>query len=141
MEQALPDTREQAAPALPGGRDPILEIKDLHTYFFVEKKTLRAVNGVTLTLDRQSTLGIVGESGCGKSVTAMSVMRLIKDPPGKIAGGEILLHRRDGRGTVDLTKLDPRGPQIREIRGGEIVGERLDLELFGRRHMRSVYRS
>ena len=76
------------------GRSPILEIKDLHTYFFLERGVVKAVNGVNLTLDRQSTLGVVGESGCGKSVTAMSVMRLIRYPPGRIVQGEILLHRK-----------------------------------------------
>ena len=111
--------RAQSAPH--GNGKPILEIKDLHTYFFVEKRVLRAVRGVTLTLGRQSTLGVVGESGCGKSVTAMSVMRLIKDPPGKITQGEILLHRTDDKPPVDIAKLDPRGPQIRAIRGGEIA--------------------
>ena len=75
----------QAAPASTlAGDQPILEINDLHTYFFLERGTVRAVDGVNLTLGRQSTLGVVGESGCGKSVTAMSIMRLIKDPPGRI---------------------------------------------------------
>jgi peptide/nickel transport system ATP-binding protein/oligopeptide transport system ATP-binding protein len=102
----------------------ILEIKDLKTYFFLEKGTVKAVDGVDLKLARKSTLGVVGESGCGKSVTARSVMRIIKSPPGKIVGGQILLHRQTGqnghRKTVDITTLDPRGPEIRHIRGGEI---------------------
>ncbi|MFN8489658.1 MAG: ABC transporter ATP-binding protein [Caldilineaceae bacterium] len=101
--------------------DAILEIKDLKTYFFLERGTVKAVNGVNLTLGRQSTLGIVGESGCGKSVTAASVMRLVKWPPGKIVGGEILLHRKDGKPPVDIAQLDPRGPEMRAIRGGEIA--------------------
>src|SRR6266567_3152965 len=71
---------------------PILEIKDLKTYFFLERSTVRALDGVNLSLPRKSTLGLVGESGCGKSVMAMSVMRLIQSPPGKIVEGEILLH-------------------------------------------------
>ena len=104
----------------PGGDQPVLEIKNLHTRFFLEKGVVNAVNGVNLTLTRQSTLGVVGESGCGKSVTAMSVMRLVKYPPGKIVDGQILLHRRDGRPPVDLVTLDQRGPEIRAIRGGEI---------------------
>ncbi len=99
--------------------DPVLEIQNLHTYFFLEKGIVQAVKGVNLTLERQSTLGVVGESGCGKSVTAMSTMRLVKWPPGKIVDGKILLHRKDGP-PVDLVKLDPRGPEIRAIRGGEI---------------------
>jgi len=99
---------------------PILEIKNLHTHFFLEKGTVKAVNGVNLTLDRQATLGVVGESGCGKSVTAMSVMRLVKWPPGKVVSGEILLHREDGKPPIDIAKLDSRGAQMRAIRGGEI---------------------
>jgi len=100
--------------------DPVLEIQNLHTHFFLEKGIVKAVNGVSLTLGRQATLGVVGESGCGKSVTAMSTMRLVKWPPGKIVDGKILLHRKDGKPPVDLAQLDPRGPEIRAIRGGEI---------------------
>ena len=108
---------EQTIKAAP---EPLLEIKNLKTYFFLERATVKAVNGVNLTLGRQSTLGVVGESGCGKSVTAHSIMRLIKEPPGKIVEGEMLLHQEDGA-IVDLAKLDPRGQQIREIRGGQIA--------------------
>jgi len=101
---------------------PILEIKNLKTYFFLEKSTVRAVDGVNLTLPRKSTLGVVGESGCGKSVMAMSVMRLIQSPPGKIVEGQIYLYRSKGKSSkVDITQLDPRGPEMREIRGGEIA--------------------
>jgi oligopeptide/dipeptide ABC transporter ATP-binding protein len=108
---------EQTIKAAP---EPLLEIKNLKTYFFLERATVKAVNGVNLTLGRQSTLGVVGESGCGKSVTAHSIMRLIKEPPGKIVEGEMLLHQDDGT-IVDLAKLDPRGRRIREIRGGQIA--------------------
>jgi peptide/nickel transport system ATP-binding protein/oligopeptide transport system ATP-binding protein len=100
---------------------PILEIKNLHTAFFLEKGVVRAVRGVDLTLGRRSTLGLVGESGCGKSVTARSVMRLIKSPPGQITDGEILLHRNNDDAPVDLVKLDPKGAEMRHIRGGEIA--------------------
>ncbi|MBN1284786.1 MAG: ABC transporter ATP-binding protein [Anaerolineae bacterium] len=100
---------------------PILEIKKLKTYFFLEKSTVRAVEGVDLTLPHKTTLGLVGESGCGKSVTAMSVMRLIQSPPGKIVEGEIHLHRKQTGETVDIAQLDPRGPEMREIRGGDIA--------------------
>ena len=93
--------------------DPILELKNLHTYFFVERGVVKAVNGVNLSLERRSTLGVVGESGCGKSVTAMSVMRLIKDPPGKIAEGEIWLHKEPGGAGIDIASLDPMGREIR----------------------------
>ncbi|MFZ1756216.1 MAG: ABC transporter ATP-binding protein [Caldilineaceae bacterium] len=107
-------------PTIKSTPEPLLEIKNLKTYFFLERATVKAVNGVNLTLGRQSTLGVVGESGCGKSVTAHSIMRLIKEPPGKIVEGEMLLHQDDGT-VVDLVKLNPRGRQIREIRGGEIA--------------------
>jgi hypothetical protein len=99
----------------------ILEIKSLKTYFFLENGTVRAVDGVDLKLDRNTTLGLVGESGCGKSVTALSVMRLIQCPPGKIVEGEILFYHNGGRHGVDIARLDPRGSQMRNIRGGEIA--------------------
>jgi oligopeptide/dipeptide ABC transporter ATP-binding protein len=104
-----------------GTTSPILEIKNLHTYFFQETGTVRAVRGVDLTLGRQSVLGIVGESGCGKSITAMSVMQLIKSPPGRIVKGEILFHREQGKPPINIVDLDPAGGEMRQIRGGEIA--------------------
>jgi oligopeptide/dipeptide ABC transporter ATP-binding protein len=101
----------------------ILELKNLKTYFFLDKGTVRAVDGVNLKLDRKSTLGVVGESGCGKSVTFRSVMQLIQSPPGKIVDGEILFHHGNGNGqkeVIDIVKLDPKGSKMRDIRGGEI---------------------
>src|SRR5690349_14734309 len=100
---------------------PILEIKDLKTYFFLEKSTVRALDGINLTLNRKKTLGLVGESGCGKSIMAMSIMRLIQSPPGKIVDGEINLHRKGGQEVVDLVKLEQYGPEMRDIRGREIA--------------------
>src|SRR5258708_31480995 len=100
---------------------PILEIKDLKTYFCLERSTVRALDGVNLTLPRKSTLGLVGERGCGKSVMAMSVMRLIQSPPGKIINGQINLHRKKTGQVIDIAKLDPRGLEMRNIRGGEIA--------------------
>src|SRR3954452_15610843 len=101
----------------------VLTINDLKTYFFLEDATVKSVNGVSLTLKRNQTLGLVGESGCGKSITAMSIMRLIKSPPGKIVDGQILLHQEQNGGarTTDLVKLNPHGTQMRAIRGGEIA--------------------
>ena len=97
---------------------PLIEVKGLHTGFHLETGTVHAVNGVDFTIEREKTLGVVGESGCGKSVTALSIMGLIRSP-GKIEAGEILFHRN---GTVvDLAKLDPKGPKIRSIRGNEIA--------------------
>ncbi len=110
-----------AVAPVPSAGDPILEIKNLHTYFFLERGVIKAVNGVDLSLARQSTLGIVGESGCGKSITAMSVMQLIKSPPGRIVQGEILLNRAGGAPPVDIARLDPAGAQMRSIRGKEIA--------------------
>ncbi len=100
---------------------PILEISNLKTYFYLEKATVRALQGVSPTLPQQTTLGLVGESGCGKSIMAMSIMRLIQSPPGKIVDGKINLHRRRTQDVVDIVKLDPRGPEMRSIRGGEVA--------------------
>jgi oligopeptide/dipeptide ABC transporter ATP-binding protein len=102
--------------------DTILEIKNLRTHFVLETSTVRAVEGVNFTLDGNRTLGLVGESGCGKSVTALSIMQLIQSPPGKIVDGQILFHRQNDNGNVvDIASLDPRGAQMRNIRGGEIA--------------------
>ncbi|MEJ5309908.1 MAG: ABC transporter ATP-binding protein [Anaerolineae bacterium] len=99
----------------------ILKIEDLKTYFFLEKGTVRAVDGVNLQLRRKRTLGLVGESGCGKSITAMSVMRLIQSPPGKIVAGHIYLRKKGREEYIDLTHLNPRGAEMRSIRGAEIA--------------------
>jgi len=101
----------------------ILEINNLKTYFTVEGQTVKAVDGVDLSLKRNETLGLVGESGCGKSITATSIMRLIKSPPGKIVDGQILLHQgHNGTSQVtDIVKLDAHGAKMRNIRGGEIA--------------------
>jgi ABC-type dipeptide/oligopeptide/nickel transport system ATPase component len=101
----------------------ILTINDLKTWFFLESGTVKAVDGVSLTLMRNQTLGLVGESGCGKSITAMPIMRLIKEPPGKIVDGQILLQQgRNGSAKVtDIVKLNPQSAKMRNIRGGEIA--------------------
>jgi len=98
---------------------PLLEVKNLKTYFQVYRGVVQAVDGVSFTIKRGRNLGIVGESGCGKSVTALSIMGLIPQPPGKIAG-EIIYHRDNGS-VVDLHKLPPKGPEYRRIRGKEIA--------------------
>jgi peptide/nickel transport system ATP-binding protein/oligopeptide transport system ATP-binding protein len=105
------------------GADTVLEIRDLKTYFNLEDGVVKAVDGVSLDLKRNQTLGLVGESGCGKSITATSIMRLVKSPPGKIVGGEILLHQgQNGHSQItDLVKLPANGSKMREIRGGEIA--------------------
>jgi peptide/nickel transport system ATP-binding protein len=91
----------------------LLEIRDLVTEFRTERGVVRAVDGVSFEIPRKGTLGVVGESGCGKSVTALSVMRLIASPPGRIAGGEI---RYDGKNLLELSE-----PEMRAIRGNRIA--------------------
>ena len=71
-------------------QEPLLEVRDLRTYFHTEEGVGRAVDGVSFSVGKGKTLGIVGESGCGKSVSALSVMRLVADPPGRIEFGQIL---------------------------------------------------
>lgn len=90
----------------------LLEVNRLTTYFFLAGTTVRAVDGVSLFLRRGETLGVVGESGCGKSQTAMSLMRLVSDPPGKILQGEVKLNGRD----LLLLKED----EMRRVRGNEM---------------------
>jgi len=100
----------------------LLEVKGLRTYFFTDEGIVKAVDGADFSLDRGMTLGVVGESGCGKSVTAQSILRIVPDP-GKIVSGEILLHRNREPGyeeIIDLTKLDPDGEEIRAIRGAVV---------------------
>ncbi|HWE21696.1 MAG TPA: ABC transporter ATP-binding protein [Hyphomicrobiaceae bacterium] len=107
-------------PALPAasatfgqaGSEPVLEVRDLRTYFYTRGGLVKAVDGVSLSLRRGETLAIVGESGCGKSVTALSLMRLVADPPGRVVGGTVHL---DG---LDLLGLDAAA--MRQIRGKEI---------------------
>jgi ABC-type dipeptide/oligopeptide/nickel transport system ATPase component len=83
----------------------LLEIKNLQTYFYVRGHTARALDNVSLTILSGQTLGLVGESGCGKSVTAHSIMRLIPDPPGKIVGGEIFF---EGQNLLNVSKAAMR---------------------------------
>ncbi len=103
------------------GAGPLLKIENLKTYFHTDDGVVRAVDGVSLEIGHQQTLGVVGESGCGKSIMAFSVMRLIPSPPGKIEDGEILLYRKESKEPLNLVKLNPRGAKIRSIRGNEIA--------------------
>ncbi len=105
----------------------LLEVKGLKTYFPLEEGTVRAVDGADFVIERGKTLAVVGESGCGKSVTAQSILRIVP-PPGRIIEGELLFHRyTEDKDTfevadvIDLTKLDPKGKEIRSIRGNEIA--------------------
>lgn len=99
--------------------NPLLEVKNLKTYFHTDKGIGKAVDGVSFEIGRKKTLGVVGESGCGKSVTAMSIMGLIPQPPGQIESGSILFYGQDG--ITDLAKLEPKGREYRKIRGNEIA--------------------
>jgi peptide/nickel transport system ATP-binding protein len=105
-------------------RAPLLSVRNLKTYFAQDEGTVKAVDGVNLDLYPGATLGIVGESGCGKSVTARSILRIV-DRPGRIVEGEIQFRRPAANGgpgaTVDLARLDSNGSEMRSIRGAEIA--------------------
>jgi oligopeptide/dipeptide ABC transporter ATP-binding protein len=106
-----PEPVRQEQPPVQDGA--MLEVRDLKTHFFTEEGVARAVDGVTWSLPKGKTLALVGESGCGKSVTALSIMRLIPDPPGRIVSGQILFEGRD------LVKASER--ELRRIRGNRIA--------------------
>ena len=105
---------------MPSAARPILEVRDLRTYFFPEEGTVKAVDGAAFDVYPRKTLGIVGESGCGKSVTARSILRIV-ERPGRIVNGSILLRRDGEEAGTDLSRLDPDGSQMRGIRGGDIA--------------------
>jgi peptide/nickel transport system ATP-binding protein len=91
---------------------PLLEIRELRTHFFVDGRVHKAVDGLSLAIEEGETVALVGESGCGKSVTAQSILRLVPDPPGRIVGGEIIFEGKN------LLALDRRA--LRAIRGNRI---------------------
>ncbi len=92
--------------------EKLLEVKDLHTSFFTYAGEVRSVNGVSFFVNKEEVVAIVGESGCGKSVTQMSVMQIVQTPPGKILSGEVIFEGRD------LLKLSPK--EMQKVRGAEI---------------------
>jgi peptide/nickel transport system ATP-binding protein/oligopeptide transport system ATP-binding protein len=92
--------------------EELLRVEDLKTYFFTHEGTVKAVDGVSFTLNKGETLGLVGESGCGKSVTALSIMRLVQSPPGRIVSGKIIF---EGKNLLELTEKE-----MRKIRGRKI---------------------
>ena len=107
--------------------DALLDVKNLKTYFYLDEGTVRAIDGVDFSILRGQTLGVVGESGCGKSVTARSILRIVPKP-GRIVSGEITFYRVAEAGPssalfdlVKLSDLDPMGDMIRSIRGREIA--------------------
>jgi len=92
--------------------DLLLQVKDLRTHFFTDDGVVKAVDGVDFSIRKGETLGMVGESGCGKSVSALSILRLIQEPPGKIVGGEIWFKGKD--------LLKKKSQEMRKIRGNDI---------------------
>ena len=111
MTPALEDEAPVAAERASSG-ELALDVKDLQTWFYTRQGIVKAVDGVSFNLRKGETLGIVGESGCGKSITALSVMRLVPDPPGRIIGGQVTL---DGRDLLDLDEAE-----MRLVRGNDI---------------------
>jgi peptide/nickel transport system ATP-binding protein len=98
--------------------EPLLSVRDLRVAFAMDEGVVRAVDGASFDVHPGQTVGIVGESGCGKSVTMKAILQLV-ERPGRIAGGEILFRR--GAETVDLARLAPRSRAMRAIRGAEIA--------------------
>lgn len=98
-------------------KELLLEVHNLVTDFKTEDEYVRAVNDVSFTLHKGETIGIVGESGSGKSVTALSIMQLIPNPPGRVSGGQIIFHTKDHR-KIDLTKISAK--EMRSLRGNDI---------------------
>ena len=90
----------------------LLEAKNLKTQFKTQRGLVKAVDGVSYHINQREIVGIVGESGCGKSVTQLSVLQLITKPPGEIVDGEVIFEGQD------LRKFEPNGPEMRSIRGG-----------------------
>ncbi len=114
------EPQTQTTSTLEMNLETLLKIKDLHTYFETEEGTVKAVDGISLEINRQSALGIVGESGCGKSITALSIMQLLPRPKGRIRNGRILFHS-ENKGVVDISAFDPMSAEMQSIRGNEIA--------------------
>ncbi len=104
---------EAAEAAAPG--EPLLCVENLRTYFELRHGTVKAVDGVSFTVQPRETLAIVGESGCGKSITALSLMRLVPDPPGRIVGGSVTLEGRDLLALDEETMRGVRGKDVAMI--------------------------
>jgi peptide/nickel transport system ATP-binding protein len=99
--------------------EPVLAVRDLRVHFFLDEGLVRAVDGVSFEVAAGEVVGIVGESGCGKSVTMKAILQIV-EPPGRVVGGEMRFRSGDGV-DVDLARLDPRGAAMRAIRGAEIA--------------------
>src|SRR6266513_2937899 len=103
----------EAVTPSPPNDDVLLDVRNLKTHFFTDEGLVRAVDGISYQIRRGRTLGIVGESGCGKSVTAQSILRIVPRP-GRIVEGKIVLTREDGS-QIDLVKLKPNSREMRSI--------------------------
>src|SRR5687768_9858504 len=99
---------------------PLIEIRDLGTQFITDDGVVNAVDGVSFTIPRGKTVGLVGESGCGKSITGLSILQLVP-PPGRVNAGHVYYHREGAGSPLDLVDMSPRGDDIRAIRGNEIA--------------------
>jgi oligopeptide/dipeptide ABC transporter ATP-binding protein len=99
---------------------PLIDIQDLRTQFFTDDGVVTAVDGVSFSIPRGKTVGLVGESGCGKTLTGLSLLQLVP-PPGRVTGGRVLFYREGASEPVDLAALGPRGDTMRGIRGNEIA--------------------
>jgi peptide/nickel transport system ATP-binding protein len=100
-------------------KDNILEFDNLRTYFYTDAGTVKAVDGVSFDIPMGKTIGVVGESGCGKSVTSLSLMRLLQGPQGQIAGGSIRYNQKNKNRAVDIAKISIK--EMQKIRGNEIA--------------------
>jgi len=124
-----PAPRSPAVSERERGGEPVLSVRDLKTHFRLDEGVVRAVDGVSFDLYPGEVVGIVGESGCGKSITMKSILRLVQ-PPGRIVGGEIRYRRPEPVGEArrrykpfeaDLARLPPQGRRMRQVRGGDIA--------------------
>ena len=111
MNEAAPAEKPALMPGAMQART-VLDIDNLQTHFFTAAGVVRAVDGVSYNVKSGETLGVVGESGCGKSVTALSVLRLVANPPGRIVGGATHF---DGRNVLDLSEAEREASRGKEI--------------------------
>jgi oligopeptide/dipeptide ABC transporter ATP-binding protein len=107
-------------PLTPTATEPLLSVRDLRVSFALDEGLVRAVDGTSFDVMPGQVLGVVGESGCGKSVTMRAILQLV-EKPGRITSGTIRFRRRDANETIDLAQLPPRGALMRDIRGAEIA--------------------
>jgi len=98
----------------------LIDVRDLAVYFHIEQGIVKAVDGVSFQIEKGKSLGVVGESGCGKTITALSLMLLHPQPEGRIERGNIY-YNPDGEGRIDIAKLGVNSKQIRNLRGNEIA--------------------